>query len=627
MKMKYLLWLVSCIYWITPIYAEEIINYDIKITVLQSGKIHISEKIDYDFAAKKKHGIYRDIPKTVKIDGHSWPKETGLSVISVKVDGQNNSIWKTESIRKRESGEMLRIKIGDPDKTISGIHSYKIEYIVKKGVMPAEKSGMDAIRWNAVGTGWDIGIRNIEVDLYLPAKLNIYNTEVYTYTGKYGSRGNKASNPDWIDEHHFHITAKDFAPHEGLTVEILYPLALLDQIGSENFKSQPSEVLLTRWPAVITILFFLFVRHIAGTLGSRQNIVSDSTRYYPPSGLSLLQSGLLYDKFADNRDLSAAILELGQLGYLEIYNDKKSSNPFVKKIEKDRSGLTRDQLYILDSLLFANSNIFVFGKSSQSKATRVNDALNTISDLLYSWSVTEGYMKENPKESRFALLVYTSVPALLITAYSFYATFKVIGAEGAIVSIMGAVFFSIGASLLMHSWNNKRYLAIFFALIWTLISIMHFGAFIKNLSLQEIMIMPFFFIPVLGAIIWYYYRKTGIYTQKGIDLYRYLKGYSRFMAKVEKDRIKRFLKEDPEYLDRGLPYALLFGHNKHWLEFYSTLEVQSPQWYFGDLNRMGNFSESVASQSISPESGSTGGFSGGGSFSGGGGGGGGGGSW
>ena len=50
----------------TTLYAEKISNYTIDITVEQSGELSIVESIEYDFEKKQKHGMFRDIPFTIK---------------------------------------------------------------------------------------------------------------------------------------------------------------------------------------------------------------------------------------------------------------------------------------------------------------------------------------------------------------------------------------------------------------------------------------------------------------------------------------------------------------------------------------------------------------------------------
>ena len=60
----------------TTLWAEKIDNYEINVTVEQSGELSILETIVYNFEGQEKHGIFRDIPFTVKNSGVT--KDLGL---------------------------------------------------------------------------------------------------------------------------------------------------------------------------------------------------------------------------------------------------------------------------------------------------------------------------------------------------------------------------------------------------------------------------------------------------------------------------------------------------------------------------------------------------------------------
>lgn len=140
-------------------------------------------------------------------------------------------------------------------------------------------------------------------------------------------------------------------------------------------------------------------------------------------------------------------------------------------------------------------------------------------------------------------------------------------------------------------------------------------------------------------------------TDKGLELYRYLKGLELYIKVAEADRIKMLQSpegaektggvdpNDPAQLiklyEKTLPYAVLFGQEKEWSkrigEIYATTG-SNPSWYNGvSAFNAASFSSglsgfSTAAAYSSASSSSSGGSSGGGS-SGGGGGGGGGGGW
>ncbi len=55
----------------STLHAEKISNYTVDITVEQSGELSIIESINYDFETQQKHGIFRDIPFTIKRDSRT----------------------------------------------------------------------------------------------------------------------------------------------------------------------------------------------------------------------------------------------------------------------------------------------------------------------------------------------------------------------------------------------------------------------------------------------------------------------------------------------------------------------------------------------------------------------------
>lgn len=132
--------------------------------------------------------------------------------------------------------------------------------------------------------------------------------------------------------------------------------------------------------------------------------------------------------------------------------------------------------------------------------------------------------------------------------------------------------------------------------------------------------------------------------EKGVKLYQQVLGFKMFVKSAEKDRIERLLKEDPDYFEKTLPYAMIFGYAKEWSSKFDGLLLEPPKWYvthggyipgqafmpseFGQMFDSGIRDIQSAFSSVPSPSGDGGGFSGGGGgFSGGGFGGGGTGSW
>ncbi len=101
----------------------EIDLFQSNIAIDQSGKVRITETIQVNFFELEKHGIYRDIPYVYESD-NGEKTYSDIQVSNVQQDGSP-----MEYDQSRSDG-YIRLKIGDPDKTISGNHTYNITYTV-----------------------------------------------------------------------------------------------------------------------------------------------------------------------------------------------------------------------------------------------------------------------------------------------------------------------------------------------------------------------------------------------------------------------------------------------------------------------------------------------------------------
>ncbi len=603
-------------------YAEKITNYHIDVTVEQSGELSILESIEYDFGQAQKHGMFRDIPFTIKVD--SRVVDLGLYDFSVQMD-DNIVEWKKSTMKSTKAGEIVQLKIGSASSYITGKHLYSIRYRVKMGVLPsAQNESADAVRWNIVGTGWNIPLENIKATFKLPHSISQQNVDISTYTGVYGAKTSSATSV-WVNPRELQVSVASLKPFEGATVELAYPLGLLEQSGSENVKATFMDWFLANWHWGALVGFLLYFRDMFKRYTGFVDRRSIAVQYEAPKGLSLLQSGLVLDKFADNEDFSAAILELAHLGYITIDQKSKNSDPILMRTDKVVEGLTMDQNHLLGSTLFKGSKSYIMSGGSESKAKALQKSFTHINENLYKWSVSDGYMAENPQRVRKSFLwksILWLLPVLALVAYTLFSKY---GEEAVFLLVFPLVFGGVGFGLVFgqKQWSSK-----FFGLIFAVAGMVPLLMFSQyGISIQSILVGPLGVLIVLIIIMIVVYKKIGKFTQKGAYASTSLLGLKEFMKRVKVDEIKRRLEMDPLYLEKMLPYAVLFKQTKHWLSFYDVLDVKTPHWYAGDVHNMGHLSKSVSSASTPPSSSGGGGFSGGGGSSGGGGGGGGGGSW
>jgi hypothetical protein len=105
-----------------PVRADEIIrSFEADVRLRKDTSLDVTETIVMDFGNAQKHGIYRIIP--VRYDRHGGSYTTYLKLESI-TDG-NGAPWRYTSSRQ---GRDINIRIGDPDRTITGVHTYRIRY-------------------------------------------------------------------------------------------------------------------------------------------------------------------------------------------------------------------------------------------------------------------------------------------------------------------------------------------------------------------------------------------------------------------------------------------------------------------------------------------------------------------
>ncbi len=58
-------------------------------------------------------------------------------------------------------------------------------------------------------------------------------------------------------------------------------------------------------------------------------------------------------------------------------------------------------------------------------------------------------------------------------------------------------------------------------------------------------------------------------------------GFKEFIERAEKPKLELLLKEDPNYFDKILPYALALGITKKVAEKFKDLVTRPPEWFRG----------------------------------------------
>ena len=346
----------------SALFSESIKKYSVDVKIEQSGKVRVSELIEYDFGFEKKHGIFRDIPLTIKYKN----RVLDLGFDNFKVLLNNSYVdYEKSSYYDNKSGKNIKLKIGSADKFVSGVQKYLISYDINKMVMPHSKD-KDIISFNAIGTGWRVPIKEAVITYHLPPTLNRNSVEVKVYTGRYGSLSNSAT-LKWIDNFNFIVTAKNLPAYNGVTIDLIFNRGALGQNGLDNVKVSLFDMIMKYLYLILIVPIALYLKKLHREYIGFKDKRSVAVMYEPPKDMTVLQAGLILDTVADNKDYAAAILELAHKGYITI-EQNLDDQIILHATKKDRSSLDVDLKMLLDELLPTSDSDYFFIQQDESEA-------------------------------------------------------------------------------------------------------------------------------------------------------------------------------------------------------------------------------------------------------------------
>ncbi|MCU1457704.1 MAG: hypothetical protein JWL73_1796 [Actinomycetia bacterium] len=574
--------------------GEHIRDYHIDLAVQPDGKLKVRETIVYDFGTTQHHGIDRRIKTRLRYDGR-YDRVYPISDVHVSGDESTPANVKESS----ETGGEHQIRIGDPDKLITGVHTYNIDYTLAGTLNRPKSSGLDELSWNAVGDEWEVGISRATVTVSTPAAIS----RIACYAGATGSRVSCA-------QHSFTGSTAQFSqaslfPGSGLSVVVGFPPGTVPR---------PKPILEERWsfarafaltPVTVGTSAVLLVLIIGG-FGIVMYRIGRDRRYkgsavdaafgnsgagdqrvpffakvpvpvefVPIDGMRPGLMGALIDERANALDVTATIVDLASRGFLTITEIPKHglfghTDWTLTSLDK-QAQLIQYERTLLDGLFAGRTEV----KLSELKNTFATK-LQSVESQLYDELVRRGWYSKRPDKTRaVAGWIGVGVLAVAVTIAVFLAVLTHAGLIG-IPLVLGAVFLLIAA------------------------------------------------------------RTAPSRTPAGTAALIHTLGFKRFIDESEKNRAQ--FAEKQNLFTEYLPYAVVFGATERWAKAFTGLDGQAPtgpSWYVSNhpfapllfVSAMDSFTTSAAGTISSTPGGSgSSGFSGGG-FSGGGGGGGGGGSW
>ncbi len=576
--------------------GEGIASYDVTLTVNADGSLVVLEAIGYDFGPNERHGITRTIPTRVPYDDDS-DRVYELSEVAVL-----SPTGAPDDVERSTSGGTTTLRIGDPDRTVSGLQDYRITYTVA-GALNAFPDHAE-LYWNAIGAEWDVPIGSASVTVVTPQPA----TQQACFAGPFGSGlpcGAAAADGDRV---RFDQPA-GLVPYEALTVVVGLPPDAVTATGPDLVERFSLRRSLTPTVLTGTLAGLVLVPGLAGVgwlLGTRGRdrrfagqtpgllppsgaaAASDepvpwtgrgavAVQFQPPPGLRPGQVGTLLDEQANVVDVTATIVDLAVRGHLRIVelerrNRFSSRDWRLERLPGGSGDLLGYERLLYDGL-FEAGDVVLLSELKKKFAAR----MSAVQNALYEDVTRAGWFKGRPDKVRQGWL-----------------------AAGLVLAAAGG-------------WSS-----------FLLVSRLHWAPVGIAVTL-------------VGLAMFVAARRMPARTATGSAVLAQARGFREYVRTAEAEQLR--FEEGAEIFSRYLPYAVVFGETDRWVRVFGPLAQASAGaatgWYVGphgwDVTHLGDSlggftstaSSSLAAATQSSSGGS--GFSGG--SSGGGGGGGGGGSW
>jgi len=562
-------------------------SFHAEIAVQRDASLVVTETIEVDFGSLQRHGIFREIPVRYDHDAARY------RIYELAVEAVTDESGKPYPYTRSANGANERIRVGDPDRTVSGRQTYRVRYRVA-GALNAF-TDHDELFWNVNGPDWPVPAERVSaaVALFAPALQR-----ATCFQGPSGSRQlcRFSETPQRIE----YVATRALGAGEELTIVaavrkgvLSEPVPLFEPKPRgvlDLFEPTPAAVggaalvllagialLLRSWWLVGRDRRYVTTHAVTGDEAEKVRGVFEHetvvAEYEPPDGAKPAELGLIVDERADAKDLVATIVDLARRGHLRIVELPKTwafgRTDWRLERAKADGDLREFERKVLEAI-FADGDEATVSKLRGTVGPKLRQAQRA----LYRDAVVKKWFARDPERVRTAWAV-----------------------AGLVVLLAGAgIAVPLGVA---------------------------FGGGLVGLA-----------IALLGLLLMATHRAMPARTARGRELLRRTLGFRRYLETAEQHRAE--FAEREGLFTAYLPYAIMFGCVERWATAFAGLDATAAAsgWYVGQTafnapgfsQNLESFSSHVSSAIVSTTaSGGGSGFSGG--SSGGGGGGGGGGSW
>lgn len=323
-------------------------DFDSTIVVNKDSSLDITERITADCGnLPNKHGIFRILPENINITGGSSIK-TPVKLIGI-TDFDGRAIKYAES---RDSVDhTVTWKIGDPDKTVTGVNYYLIHYKVKN-VVRFGNPNFDEFYWNLTGNFWDIEIDKFHGKIIFPEEVKESSSQLDYYSGDFNSKSKDFATLHWSASNILEVdSTKTLARRQGISVSVTFPKNIFIPYEPSFWEKYGAYFALPIPIVVFSICFYLWWKYGKDPRVDKTVIAE----YEAPGNLSPIELGMLKNNGSfDNDFVTAEIINLATKKLISI---KETHSKVLFFDTKDYKLIKNNNIEVENSLNLAQKAI------------------------------------------------------------------------------------------------------------------------------------------------------------------------------------------------------------------------------------------------------------------------------
>lgn len=593
-------------------------SYHLDITVSASNVYTIEEDIVANFSTPR-HGIFREIPVRF-----------GKTRIKLENLASSDPI-----IEDSVSSDYITFRLGSADTTVIGRKPYSLSYTYDIGA--DDYDDYDELYFNLVGPGWQSTIEDFTFTIRFPKPID--PSMISLTGGVYGSTAQRGTYTLSADRKTLSGKAQDLAPGEALTMRVQMEEGYF--VGATVYRDYtiPASLLaLLLGIAASIFATMLFKRY------GREELFVPVVRFEPPEGFSPLEVGFIADGRVDNKDLTSLIFYWADQGCLTIEEQSKKEITFNRL--KDPKTDKKHERNLFTAFFAAGDGTTVTLKDLEKQ--KFGQAMEKARAETLEYFKKERRLNDAAAERKRVTIFLMA--AAVVVANALAASINYLAGGTVALLVLGlfcSVISSVIAYKLTSDWEMRGKFTKFIKMaalvllgIFSYVAaiIILYGVLDNGEAYSLLMGLPVVFFPAYLSFLGVVTAKRSPYAHTMLEQ---TIGYRDFISKVEVDKLKVMIDDDPELFYHVLGYATVLGLEDKWAKKFSTIALNPPSWYYGQNLAFNALYYSSLSHRIhtnvmdsaiysQAKSGSSGGVRssfGGGGFSGGGFGGGGGGAW